>query len=164
MIAVLWLALVTDAAPAADCSSHRDGDRYASTELRLRAGPATFYDTYAVLPRGQRIHGAGTGEWVRVTVPALSLNGYVAGRYLSNTCIEGTELSRRSLGADEIATILMSRSRAGYSGSCPCPYNTDRAGRRCGGRSAYSRPGGASPLCYRSDVSEQMIARFRSGG
>ena len=25
------------------------------------------------------------------------------------------------------------------------------AGNRCGGRSAYSRPGGAAPLCYRAD-------------
>jgi hypothetical protein len=44
------------------------------------------------------------------------------------------------------------QSIAAYSGSCPCPYSTDRAGRRCGGRSAYSRPGGAAPLCYASDV------------
>ncbi len=44
------------------------------------------------------------------------------------------------------------QSIAAYSGSCPCPYSTDRAGRRCGARSAYSRPGGAAPLCYASDV------------
>ncbi len=36
-------------------------------------------------------------------------------------------------------------------GSCSCPYDTDRAGRRCGGRSAYSKPGGASPKCYTTD-------------
>jgi hypothetical protein len=44
------------------------------------------------------------------------------------------------------------QSIAAYSGSCPCPYSVDRAGRRCGGRSAYSRPGGAAPLCYPADV------------
>jgi len=43
-------------------------------------------------------------------------------------------------------------SIAAYSGSCPCPYSTDRAGRRCGARSAYSRPGGRAPLCFPSDV------------
>jgi len=43
-------------------------------------------------------------------------------------------------------------SIAAYSGSCPCPYSVDRAGRRCGARSAYSRPGGARPLCYPGDV------------
>lgn len=44
------------------------------------------------------------------------------------------------------------QSIAAYSGSCPCPYSTDRAGRRCGARSAYNRPGGRAPLCYPADV------------
>ena len=34
-----------------------------------------------------------------------------------------------------------------YSGPCACPNDLDSAGRRCGRRSAYSRPGGASPAC-----------------
>ena len=50
------------------------------------------------------------------------------------------------LSDDRIRSILVRQSVARYSGSCACPYNTDRAGRRCGGRSAYSRPGGASPF------------------
>lgn len=62
---------------------------------------------------------------------------------------------------DEIRERLISRSIAAYSGSCPCPYSTDRAGRRCGGRSAYSRPGGASPLCYKSDVDQDLVERSR---
>ena len=62
----------------------------------------------------------------------------------------------------EIRKILIRQSIARYSGSCPCPYNRDRAGRRCGGRSAYSRPGGASPLCYDGDVTDKMIATYRS--
>lgn len=44
------------------------------------------------------------------------------------------------------------QSIAAYSGSCPCPYSTDRAGRRCGARSAHSRPGGQAPLCFPADV------------
>ncbi|MEM9452488.1 MAG: hypothetical protein AAGA75_28770 [Cyanobacteria bacterium P01_E01_bin.6] len=38
--------------------------------------------------------------------------------------------------------------RSSVSGSCDCPYDRDSAGRSCGGRSAYSRPGGASSICY----------------
>ena len=45
----------------------------------------------------------------------------------------------------------INRSIASYKGSCPCPYSIDRAGRRCGKRSAYSRAGGAQPLCYPED-------------
>ena len=39
----------------------------------------------------------------------------------------------------QIKQILIRQSIASHSGSCPCPYSVDRAGRRCGGRSAYSR-------------------------
>ncbi len=61
----------------------------------------------------------------------------------------------------EIAQILMARSQASYRGSCSCPENRDRAGRRCGKRRAYFRPGGATPLCYSSDVTPAMIAEYR---
>lgn len=65
---------------------------------------------------------------------------------------------------DEIKRKIIEQSIASYSGNCPCPYNTDRAGRRCGARSAYSRPGGASPKCYPEDVSEAEVRAFRQGG
>jgi hypothetical protein len=44
---------------------------------------------------------------------------------------------------------------------CACPYNSMRNGAACGGRSAYSRPGGASPLCYAKDVNDGMVADWR---
>jgi hypothetical protein len=56
---------------------------------------------------------------------------------------------------------LIQQSIDSYSGSCPCPYNTMRNGRSCGGRSAYSRPGGEAPLCYPSDVTPAMIRAYR---
>jgi hypothetical protein len=61
----------------------------------------------------------------------------------------------------EIKQEIIKQSIAGYRGSCPCPYNVDRAGRRCGARSAYSRPGGASPICYEKDVTQQMVVDYR---
>lgn len=62
----------------------------------------------------------------------------------------------------EVRQLMIERSVSAYSGSCPCPFSSDRAGRRCGGRSAYSRPGGASPLCYAADVSEAALKQFRT--
>ena len=62
----------------------------------------------------------------------------------------------------EVKQELIRQSISSYSGSCPCPYNRDRAGRRCGKRSAYSRPGGASPLCYEHDVSQKMVDEYRA--
>lgn len=62
---------------------------------------------------------------------------------------------------EQIRQAIIRQSIASYAGNCPCPYNTDRAGRRCGARSAYSRPGGASPKCFASDVSDAEVQRYR---
>ncbi len=59
-----------------------------------------------------------------------------------------------------VVTLLIRESIASYPGSCPCEYSTDRGGRRCGRRSAHSKPGGYSPLCYPSDVTKEMIAAY----
>lgn len=42
----------------------------------------------------------------------------------------------------------VARAREPRSGSCDCPYDYTSSGSRCGDRSAYSRPGGRSPVCY----------------
>lgn len=62
----------------------------------------------------------------------------------------------------EVRQHLVNQSIAGYSGSCPCPFNVDRAGRKCGGRNAYSRGGGARPLCFPTDVTAEQVQSARS--
>ena len=64
---------------------------------------------------------------------------------------------------DEIRELLIQQSIANYPGNCPCPYSLDRAGRRCGKRSAHSKQGGYAPLCYPEDASKEMIENYRSG-
>src|SRR5689334_15449302 len=44
---------------------------------------------------------------------------------------------------------------------CACPYNSARNGSNCGARSAYSKRGGASPICYPSDVTDGMVADWK---
>lgn len=64
-----------------------------------------------------------------------------------------------------IAALIVAESRRAYHAGgrpCACPDDTMRNGRSCGARSAYSRPGGASPLCYPTDVTEAMIKSYRS--
>jgi len=61
----------------------------------------------------------------------------------------------------QIRQAIIAASLASYRGACPCPYNVMRNGRRCGGNSAYSKPGGASPLCFPQDVTPAMIAAYR---
>jgi hypothetical protein len=61
----------------------------------------------------------------------------------------------------QIKDKIIQQSIDSYPGNCPCPYNTDRAGRRCGARSAYNRPGGYSPKCFPSDVTAAEVAAHR---
>jgi len=65
----------------------------------------------------------------------------------------------------QIATIIVQASRDAYYRTghpCACPEDRARNGSLCGRRSAYSRPGGASPYCYPSDVSKAEIDRYRA--
>lgn len=67
-----------------------------------------------------------------------------------------------AISDDTIRQEIIRESLASYGGSCPCPYNTDRAGHSCGRRSAYSRPGGAAPLCFDVDVTDEMVRGYRA--
>ena len=65
---------------------------------------------------------------------------------------------------DQVRQTIIQDSVAAYLATghpCACPYNTDRAGHACGRRSAYSRPGGAAPLCYPADVPPAMVVDWR---
>ena len=66
------------------------------------------------------------------------------------------------LSDSEIRKIMIQESVSRYSGNCPCPYYRASNGSRCGKRSAWSRPGGYSPLCYESDISEKMVNKYRA--
>jgi hypothetical protein len=62
----------------------------------------------------------------------------------------------------DIKQEIIKQSIASYRGSCPCPYSVDRAGHMCGRRSAYGKPGGASPICYEKDVTQKMVDDYRN--
>mgnify|MGYP001250573045 FL=1 len=51
---------------------------------------------------------------------------------------------------------LIKESISSYSGKCPCPYSVMSNGKKCGNKSAYSRPGGQQPLCYPADIRKQI--------
>ena len=65
---------------------------------------------------------------------------------------------------EQVRQAIIQQSVANYLATghpCACPYNLDRAGHSCGGRSAYSRPGGAEPMCYPVDVTDGMVQDWR---
>ena len=96
-----------------------------------------------------------------------SLDAYRFYLQKNNTKLEkglfsSKETDNRGISDKQIKSIFISESIKSYPGSCPCPYFSDRAGRRCGGRSAWSRPGGYSVLCYESDISDEMTKNIRN--
>jgi hypothetical protein len=73
-------------------------------------------------------------------------------------------LAREALSDAQVRDAIIKESIARYMETghpCACPYNVARNGSSCGARSAYSRPGGAAPLCYPPDISEEMVAAWR---
>jgi hypothetical protein len=69
------------------------------------------------------------------------------------------------LSPTAIAALIVLASRQAYYARgrpCACPEDTMPNGRRCGSNSAYSRPGGATPFCYPTDVSSAMIDAYRA--
>lgn len=67
----------------------------------------------------------------------------------------------KSLTDEKVRQLIIQESISLYPGNCPCPYNVASNGSRCGGRSAWSRAGGYSPLCYSSDVTDKMVKEYR---
>ncbi|GAW46175.1 hypothetical protein FA893_03535 [Photobacterium damselae subsp. piscicida] len=57
----------------------------------------------------------------------------------------------------KIKQEIIKQSIRSYSGQCPVTSN----GSRCGKRSAWSKPGGYSPICYEREVTHEMISRWK---
>lgn len=77
-------------------------------------------------------------------------------------CASAAAFARgEGLSDDAVRRAIIAESIAAYPSVCACPYSTMRNGHACGGRSAYSRPGGHAPICYPQDVSPEMVRRWR---
>lgn len=64
---------------------------------------------------------------------------------------------------DQIKQQIIDVSIEEYPGNCPCPYNSMRNGRQCGGRSAWSKEGGYAPICYKKEVTDEMVEEWEAG-
>lgn len=137
--------------------------------VNTRSGPGTEFAKLGGFQRETELFATGrtSDRWLEIQDRASGLVGWMHGDYLSSSRPVRPEPAVRQAALPPQRSDAEARQRiirdsiARYSGSCPCPYNTDRAGRRCGGRSAYSRPGGRAPLCYPEDVSAAMVAASR---
>ncbi|WP_352967508.1 SH3 domain-containing protein [Mesorhizobium sp. M1066] len=126
---------------------------YTTKKVRVRVAPDTGARIITTLPLGDLVQTNGQqGDWYNVTVSARI--GWIHGDYLSQA--EPVELTSTTpvapAAASDDGTVSEHAAgdpvRAPVVGRCDCPYDLMRNGRLCGGRSAYSRPGGRSPVCY----------------
>lgn len=61
----------------------------------------------------------------------------------------------------QVKQAIIDESISAYPGTCACPFNSARNGSSCGGRSAWSRAGGYSPICYKKEVTKEMVKQWR---
>jgi hypothetical protein len=81
---------------------------------------------------------------------------------LAMLCIFNAGAKETRVPDASIVKMVIQESIDGYSGNCPCPYNSAQNGSRCGKRSAYNRAGGYAPLCFKEDVTQEMISEYRA--
>lgn len=55
---------------------------------------------------------------------------------------------------------MLLEHQAQYQGSCPCPQSFGKNRVRCGDDSVYTKNDGKSPLCYESDITDEMLAEY----
>lgn len=132
---------------------------------KIYSGPDEEMSRVATLKAGKKLLLVSRfGDWLYVQDPVSKKAGYISGNAVSYTPPTAKPKQPKKaprLSDQAVKQALIGESIASYPGSCPCPYNTDRAGRSCGRRSAYSKPGGYSPLCYPADITAEMVEYYR---
>lgn len=171
------------ASPSATTASPRDETPTSPnfTEIRtkfvngngvaLRDAPNLKSQIIDRLDRGRKVDLLQSeAQWSRVKDVLTQKEGWVATRFLQDDTPKREEISKPSepkskppptLSPTIIIQRIIAESVASYPGTCACPYSTDRRGRRCGNRSAYSKPGGYAPVCFAQDVTKSMIEAYR---
>lgn len=143
--------------------------------VAFRSGPSTGYSLIDRFDNGRQVHLIEqSGEWSHVKDQLTQRDGWIASRFLAEeqkpldekpsettSKPQKQKISAPSVPDATIIQRIIAESLARYPSSCACPYNTDRGGRRCGKRSAYSKPGGYAPICYPQEVTKAMIDAFR---
>ncbi len=149
------------------------------SRVALRAAPSPESAILDRLNRGQSVQVLDrNGDWWKVRHGLTRQEGYVRRSLLSNDKpsepqqaakpadkpVDTDGLRAGTVATAAIVALIIKESVASYRATrpCACPYNEMRNGRSCGSRSAWSRPGGAKPICYPTDVTPAMITAYRA--
>ncbi|MGV1910363.1 SH3 domain-containing protein [Agrobacterium vitis] len=125
------------------------------SDAKLRQSPSKTAAVIWTVPKNTAVVSlAQASGWHRVQVSQFT--GWIQGSALGVSRPAAVKPKSEKSLKEPIVPVrpLEPTHRAGqpmrdpYVGTCDCPYDLMRNGRACGGRSAYSRPGGRSPQCY----------------
>lgn len=127
---------------------------YTTTGARVRSGPGTDFAIVTTLPAGNPVLVSEvSGTWRRIV--SGSAVGWIRFDLLTDlppAIVQPAPLVQQTSPPPRTVAPQPRRDgtpiREPYVGRCDCPYDLMRNGRLCGGRSAYSRPGGREPACY----------------
>lgn len=130
-----------------------------TANVRLRSSEEADGPVITTLNKGTAVEVVrSTDDRVQVIVPSLNVIGWVHRNYLTDAgpslrsapAFAATEQDASKAAAPKATPKPAPGTpvRDPVSGSCDCPYDYARNGSVCGGRSAYSRPGGREPICY----------------
>ncbi|KAB2766067.1 SH3 domain-containing protein [Brucella anthropi] len=129
---------------------------YSTAKVNMRTEASLTARVSTVIGRGKRVHVLNyRSGWFSVTY--ANRTGWISELYLAENPppVPQNPVSAPRIMAPPAANRAVPAHQSGqpvrppYVGTCDCPYDVMRNGRSCGGRSAYSRPGGRSPVCYR---------------
>ncbi|WP_322886912.1 SH3 domain-containing protein [Sinorhizobium medicae] len=166
--------------PSGDVLELRPADapiRYVSGKrVGFRSGPSTTDPIIDRFDAGRKVLlMERAGDWSRIRDDLTQHEGWIATRFLSEIETrtkaapakkekkpEEIEVAVPVIPDSVLIQRIIAESLDAYPSSCACPYSRDRAGRRCGKRSAYSKPGGYAPVCFPGDVTKAMIDAFKS--
>ena len=123
-----------------------------ASSLNLRSGASTSAAVIGSLSRGTRIPVySRSGDWLEVGDG--SRRGWVSAQFTSATppAAVPQKLVQPPAPPPPATTDPQPIREPRYGQGCDCPYDRKSNGARCGGTSAWSRPGGDSPICYTTD-------------
>lgn len=130
----------------------------AANSLRVRGLPTTAAEVLTELPRGSMVTILASSDGWGLVGLADGRQGWVSIEYLAPLSSKATPPTTQEPiqlftppAKTKSKPAIGQPLRDAYVGTCDCPYDRKRNGARCGGTSAYSRPGGRSPACYVGD-------------
>ncbi|WP_439649902.1 hypothetical protein [Enterobacter soli] len=75
--------------------------------------------------------------------------------------VGNVEAKARAVSDEQVKANVIAESIASYPSVCACPFNRARNGSACGRRSAWSKAGGYAPICYKNEVTNEMVKAWR---